>query len=95
MTRTTDDRWREVERLFDAALERDPAERDSFLEAAGVDRDTRREVRELLRADRASGEFVAEVVAAEARRLSVPADADAAETAETRVSSVPGERGGR
>lgn len=87
MTRKTDDRWREVERLFDAALERDPAERGSFLEAAGVDRDTRREVEELLQADRASGEFVARAVAAAARRLSgevSPANADDAEHRENR-----------
>ena len=43
------ERWREVERLYFSALEREPAMRATFLaEAAGSDRDLQHEVQSLL-----------------------------------------------
>ena len=48
----TDDRWRRVKALFQAAVERPPAERDAFLAAhAGGDEALRREVESLLASD--------------------------------------------
>ncbi len=45
----TPERWREIERLYHAALERDAAERAAFLnEACGGDEALRREVESLL-----------------------------------------------
>ena len=45
------ERWQEIDRLFDAVLEREPAERASFLvEASAGDEDLRREVESLLAA---------------------------------------------
>jgi len=45
----TPERWREIERLYHAALERAAAERPAFLsEACGRDEELRREVESLL-----------------------------------------------
>ena len=45
----TPDKWRDVERIYVAALERDAGERATFLEAAcGADKELRREVESLL-----------------------------------------------
>ena len=44
-------RWQEIDRLFDAVLEREPSERVSFLaDACAGDDDLRREVESLLAA---------------------------------------------
>jgi eukaryotic-like serine/threonine-protein kinase len=51
----TDDRWQRVKRLFEAALEREPAERSAFLAAAVAgDRTLGRDVEALLAADHAA-----------------------------------------
>ena len=42
------DRWSEVERLYQAALEREPAERMAFLNHTCADEQLRREVESLL-----------------------------------------------
>jgi len=52
-------RWKQINDLFHAALERDPATRDAFLRgAAGSDEALVREVRSLLASHRRSGEFL-------------------------------------
>ena len=55
----TPERWKEVTALFHDALERAPAERESFLaERTGGDEEMRREVESLLQADASSGAFL-------------------------------------
>jgi hypothetical protein len=45
----TPERWRQIEEIFQAAVERDDAERDDYLnETCGDDADLRREVESLL-----------------------------------------------
>ena len=45
------DRWEQIERLYHAALEREPSQREAFLfEACAGDEDLRREVTGLLAA---------------------------------------------
>ena len=53
------DRWREVDDLFAAALEREPSDRTAFLEqACGSDRQLRREVEKMLAFDRQAEDFI-------------------------------------
>ena len=53
------DRWRKVDELFAAALERDPSRRAEFLdEACGDDRDLRREVEKMLNFSEQATEFI-------------------------------------
>src|SRR5262245_20590522 len=53
------DRWEQIERLYHAALERDPGARDAFLdEACSGDEDLRREVAGLLACDVPSDSFI-------------------------------------
>ena len=53
------ERWQEIDRLFDAVLEREPAERASFLaEACAGDEDLRREVESLLAAHDGATKFI-------------------------------------
>jgi len=53
------ERWRQVDDLFEQALERAPAERARFLEAAcASDASLRREVEEMLRFDERAEEFI-------------------------------------
>ena len=55
----TPERWRQIEQVFQAALEREPAGRAAFLdEACRDDRDLRAEVDTLLRNNSASGSFL-------------------------------------
>src|SRR5918993_5221188 len=66
----TPERWQQVKEIFHAALDRAPAERDSFLEeACAGDAEARDEVESLISAHEQSGEF-----------LEAPAYAVAAET---------------
>ena len=52
----TPERWQEVKRVFDAALERDPTQREEFLAlACSHDEDLRREVESLLAAQKDAG----------------------------------------
>src|SRR5262245_1484297 len=53
------DRWEQIERLYHTALEREPQERDAFLdEACSGDEDLRREVAGLLACDAPSDSFI-------------------------------------
>ena len=53
------DRWGQIERLYHTALEREPQERDAFLdEACSGDEDLRREVAGLLVCDVPSDSFI-------------------------------------
>lgn len=53
------DRWRKVDELFAAALEREPDERAAFLKkACGDDRDLRREVEKMLNFSEQATEFI-------------------------------------
>lgn len=53
------DRWQEIDRLFDAALEREPAQRASFIaEACKGDAELRREVESLLAAHERAEKFI-------------------------------------
>jgi serine/threonine-protein kinase len=53
------DRWRKVDELFEAALEREPKERAAFLDAAcGSDRELRREVEKMLSFDERAQDFI-------------------------------------
>ncbi|HEX2490454.1 MAG TPA: protein kinase, partial [Blastocatellia bacterium] len=65
------DRWKQIERLYHAALELGPDGRGTFLAQACVgDEELRREVDELLRYDGAAGSFIkGNALAFEARRL--------------------------
>jgi eukaryotic-like serine/threonine-protein kinase len=55
------ERWREVDRLFEEALDRPPAERPAFLDSACAgDADLRREVELLLVAEEKGSEFLAD-----------------------------------
>jgi hypothetical protein len=52
-------RWKEIDGVFAAALERDPAEWPTFVaEACGRDAELRAEVESLLSAHRAAGSFI-------------------------------------
>src|SRR5215475_6262797 len=64
-------RWRQVETLYHAALEREPQSRAAFLEeACAGDEELRREVEELLGYDGAAESFIkGNALAFEARRL--------------------------
>ncbi|HKP83230.1 MAG TPA: protein kinase [Pyrinomonadaceae bacterium] len=53
------DRWRKVDELFEAALEREPKDRAAFLdEACGSDRELRREVEKMLSFDERAQDFI-------------------------------------
>ncbi len=53
------DRWRKVDELFEAALEREPASRAAFLDqACGSDRELRREVEKMLDFDNKAQDFI-------------------------------------
>ena len=69
------ERWKQIDEVFDAALERDEAERASFLEeACAGDADLRREVESLLAAhDRAATFIEAPALEVAARRLAADA----------------------
>ncbi|MCG3159880.1 MAG: Serine/threonine-protein kinase PknD [Acidobacteria bacterium] len=71
----TPDRWRAVDELFEAALERPPAERAAFLdEACAGDAALRREVASLLRFDEQEDEFLEALPAALAAEIVVERD---------------------
>ncbi len=74
MTRTPAlERFRRLKELFGEALERPPAERETFIEvAAGGDDALAQEAKALLDAHARDGGFVEEIVAAEARDLVAP-----------------------
>src|SRR5215813_9483060 len=65
------ERWKQIEQLYHAALDREPNERAAFLAETCIDDSgLRREVEELLRYDGAAGSFIqGNALAFEARRL--------------------------
>src|SRR5262250_2853226 len=65
------ERWKQIEQLYHAALEREPGAREAFLaQACAGDEELRREVEELLRYDGAAESFIeGNALAFEARRL--------------------------
>jgi Tol biopolymer transport system component len=89
----TPERWREIERLYYAALERDAAERAAFLnEACGGDEGLRREIESLVAYHGAANDFMARpTVTADVARFSKIASA----VRRTQESSVPGRFVGR
>ncbi|HEX5883472.1 MAG TPA: serine/threonine-protein kinase, partial [Pyrinomonadaceae bacterium] len=68
------DRWRKVDELFEAALERKPQERAAFLDqVCGSDRDLRREVEKMLQFDKQAEDFIqTDVFDVAARLISYP-----------------------
>src|SRR5262245_27260448 len=59
------ERWRQIDQLLEAALERQPEERAAFLAVACAgDESLRREVESLLRSDEAAQSFIEEPVVA-------------------------------
>ena len=55
----TPERWRRVEQLFEAALEKEPPQRESFLaEASAGDPALAEEVLRLIAADQKAGQYV-------------------------------------
>src|SRR5215471_18832136 len=68
------DRWRQVELLFQEALQRDPAERDAYVrEACHGDSDLRREVASLLANHGESADSKPWAAAAAAQLIAEPA----------------------
>jgi eukaryotic-like serine/threonine-protein kinase len=66
----TDDRWREIEALFQEAVEQPEAGREAFLDrVCAHDPELRRELESLLRHARHSGEFLSAPVAEWARQI--------------------------
>ena len=75
MTESRPDRWRQIERLYNEALEIDAADRDAFLaRASGGDARVRQEVRSLLEYENAADRFLERPAIVEAAR-SIAADA--------------------
>ncbi|HEX5873523.1 MAG TPA: protein kinase [Pyrinomonadaceae bacterium] len=70
------DRWRKVDQLFEAALERPPQDRAAFLDqACGSDRELRREVEKMLNFDRQAEDFIqTDVFNVAARLITKPGD---------------------
>ncbi len=68
------DRWRRIDELFEAALEREPQDRAAFLDkACSGDRELRREVEKMLRIDEQATEFIpTDVFNAAARLITEP-----------------------
>jgi predicted unusual protein kinase regulating ubiquinone biosynthesis (AarF/ABC1/UbiB family) len=63
------DRWQQIERLYNGALDRSPTEREAFLaQACGDDEELRQEVRTLLGYARVADQFLARPARAEAAR---------------------------
>ena len=70
------DRWRKVDELFEAALEREPKDRAAFLDAAcGSDRELRREVEKMLGFDERAQDFIkTDVFEVAARLITKPSE---------------------
>ena len=61
---TPSDRWREIDRVLDGALDLPPAERPAFIESAcGTDAALRAEVERILRAQADAGDVLEEPLA--------------------------------
>ncbi len=83
------DRWRKVDELFEAALERKPQDRAAFLdEACGADRDLRREVEKMLTFDEKAEDFIpTDVFDVAARLITQPQDIPLKPVASSRKKS--------
>ncbi|HEX6284390.1 MAG TPA: serine/threonine-protein kinase, partial [Pyrinomonadaceae bacterium] len=70
------DRWRKIDELFEAALERAPKDRAAFLDqACGSDRELRREVEKMLAFDHQAEDFIqTDVFNAAAKLITKPKD---------------------
>ncbi|HYV10360.1 MAG TPA: serine/threonine-protein kinase [Pyrinomonadaceae bacterium] len=70
------DRWRKVDELFEAALDREPSHRAAFLDqACGSDRELRREVEKMLDIDNQAQDFIkTDVFDVAARLITQPHD---------------------
>lgn len=70
------DRWRKIDELFEAVLEREPQERAAFLDqACGEDRELRREVEKMLNFDKQAEDFIkTDVFNVAAKLISQPHD---------------------
>ena len=74
------DRWRKIDQLFEAALEREPEDRAAFLDqACGNDPDLRREVEKMLNFERRAEDFIKTDVFEIAARLITQPHKDAAD----------------
>ncbi len=62
------DRWKQIERLYNDAVERDPADRDTFLAQACDDERVREEVRSLLGYEGAANRYLERTALIEAAR---------------------------
>src|SRR5262245_17187640 len=83
------DRWASIERLYHAALEREPAEREAFLdEACAGDEMLRRQVAALLACDGQSPGFI-ESPAVEVAARAMAANLSLSEEAETLAINLP------
>lgn len=79
------ERWRQIEQLYQAALELDAAQRATFLnQACGSDDELRRQVESLLRFDEKAESFI------EMPAVQVAAQLDAADEAEEQAASLVG-----
>ena len=68
-------RWRQIQEIFEAALEKEPSGRQAFLaRACGSDRELRAEVDGLLRADTQAGDFLERAVAGGSALLGAEGD---------------------
>src|SRR5215510_5184558 len=87
-SRMKPERWKQIERLYHAALEHEPDARDAFLaQACAGDEELRREVEKLLRYYGAAGSFIqGNALAIEARRL------EPEELSQTGPKWLPGQR---
>src|SRR5688572_20414566 len=77
------DRWRKVDELFDAVLERDPKDRAAFLDqVCGSDRELRREVEKMLAYDQKAEDFIqTDVFNAAAKLITKPLTSDSIDDA--------------
>jgi eukaryotic-like serine/threonine-protein kinase len=82
----TPERWKQIERLYHSALEREPGERESFLDrACAGDDELRREIASLLAHDGLVGSLIAAPALADAAQLM--ADASLMENTEPQLDS--------
>lgn len=84
------DRWRKIDELFEAALERTPKDRAAFLDqACGSDRELRREVEKMLSFDHQAEDFIkTDVFNAAANIITKPSDKSAKKSAAFTSNSI-------
>jgi serine/threonine protein kinase/tetratricopeptide (TPR) repeat protein len=84
------DRWRQVDNLLQAVLERPPGDRDSFMrEASAGDEALEREVRSLLELEEQAGKFLEQpAIEVAAREIALQQNQDAHESADSLTGQV-------